>query len=703
MGDSKAKAQTALRHYPTPALLALFYLAVLVVPWVLSCAYAKKYKPPQAFQIEPWSTISENEAATWHRLAHSIEVLHFIAALATVPVMYALIARASVRYSLRTGTKKELNLRQLLALADRHIFRTSVKGKRNGGNSLARIGAFLIALALLLHPLRAILVSTETTLFPKPLPTKALLESTPGSWSAKLVGLTPEYSYLTRRISQSLVVDATRDALVTMHPVDFLSTAWYDPSAGKSKIFAAAVPKDTTTGMFRVHALRMNSSSTCEFLDTSLYPQSCTGDITFETSYNNPNLTVQVCATSTGQKQDSYHYPEPWSRAAGGERRDLEEVLYINVTRPRPRGRLVWWTDSPHYHVRCVGRSSLGFFELGNDLNGNRPSPLLPKLYTSRDKSDFADRYRSSSNFETRDSPFPTAATLANDEYPSWRGSYDIRGPLLTTAQALFGARSFFDMAKRLPQDNHNSTEALVLCELNPVPFVRTIKDMGYCEWDLVHPDHIDTFRRNPNSILYDGGWANWRIEKIIENLGVSEDGSGQHATLVTAMYTAAKKQFEASIAGDNAQLANQVWKADSVSVKRLVISTPAIVVISVLMGIQVAIVLALLWYIYGMPVWTETLDSFAVARIAMEQSHNLTVLKEAGLWEVSLAQKAQLAETDGLVGAVEAYNADDNGKVMNGVPVPAFEILRVGAPHVVTSRMKKIPRAEEGTEMTPV
>lgn len=73
------------------------------------------------------------------------DALNFIAALAALPVIYALLARAAVVFSQRTKRNKTLSVRQLFALADRRFMRSFYRHDKDA-TSLAALGTALIVL-----------------------------------------------------------------------------------------------------------------------------------------------------------------------------------------------------------------------------------------------------------------------------------------------------------------------------------------------------------------------------------------------------------------------------------------------------------------------------------------------------------------------------------------------------------------------------
>jgi hypothetical protein len=140
------------------------------------------------------------------------------------------------------------------------------------------------------------LVNTDTKLFPE---TARSPEYYANGWASTLVGLDPPIEEV-KRVYRRHIVEKTRHAMVNTFPTEWRATAWYDPNLGRAQgggFFATSLPKDSTTGMYRQHALRMHSTSSCDDIQASEYPASCSGKEyrRLEASYDNANLTVKVC------------------------------------------------------------------------------------------------------------------------------------------------------------------------------------------------------------------------------------------------------------------------------------------------------------------------------------------------------------------------------------------------------------------------
>ncbi|KXX74694.1 hypothetical protein MMYC01_207956 [Madurella mycetomatis] len=689
---SKPPKPAALRYRKTPALIAAAYLAVLVAPWILTCVLSSRTIRQSR---DNSGAIRPETAQTLHRVAFLIDVLNFIAALAALPVIYALLARAAVVFSQRTNRGKTLNVRQLFALADRQFLRRGLSGKFGGGTSLALLGAMLLLLTLVLPPIRAILVYTEAKLFPEAYSaTRGSATFYANGWVGIRIGLDPPIHDV-GAVPRRLAVEKTRHALINTFPDEWKATAWYDPDVRydrdtgySGRYFASSVARDTTTGMYRQHALRMNSSSLCDYIDPSEVPVPCPrgerrGSDILDRSYDNANLTVKVCVPATGDR-----YGSIWKQTEN--RQDLTETMYIDVSNTRSR-------RYGNYTLRCIAHTSMGYFELGNSFNGGRFGPLLSSFEfptRSRDPGEFTDEERDA---ETPRSILPQEF-IAGHDYGAEVYDISIRvpGPLAIAAHALFGAESFFDLAQSIT--GPNDTLSQTLCRLSPIPFQRVLAGLRRCE-----PLSTETSSSSLGRFASSYGWANDRVEALVWSI-MQTDGHVD-SLLNTAMYLANKATLDAAVGpgryGFGIRDPNQIWRADGIEVRTPVVSYAALVVISVLLGLQVAGVLALVWYIYSAPTWTGTLDAMAVAAIARQLAEkDEGFLRADGLWDPTEEQLRKMESEDALLGAVEgpwrekptdktlSSGVSEEGVPADDAPAPGY-VLAVGAPGLISRKLK--------------
>jgi hypothetical protein len=162
-------------------------------------------------------------------------------------------------------------------------------------------------------------------------------------------------------------------------------------SVNTSGYFQAAIPSGTTTGVLREHALRMNSSVSCELIPKSQFPTSCPGSNPFTATYAanppiNVSLELSVCAPGN-------QTAVPWTISRN--RQDISEELFINLGLTNTAGEL--GPDGPgNFTLHCTSTTTRGYFELGSYQNNFKYGPLLQEWPDSGTlASEFNDYTRS--------------------------------------------------------------------------------------------------------------------------------------------------------------------------------------------------------------------------------------------------------------------------------------------------------------------
>jgi hypothetical protein len=164
-----------------------------------------------------------------------------------------------------------------------------------------------------------------------------------------------------------------------------LTTQWLDPtnyqvlmlygsddgtgnkSHPDNHFFVTSLPNGTHTGVLREHALRFNSSVTCQNISRSSFPSPCAGLRPLDVSIRRPNLEIRVCAPGEIGKY-------PWSMSRNRE--TIEEELYIDL-QSGPDIYPSLTTPSDNFTMKCTASTTRGYFELGNYMNEFVYGPLL--------------------------------------------------------------------------------------------------------------------------------------------------------------------------------------------------------------------------------------------------------------------------------------------------------------------------------------
>lgn len=396
-------------------MLAIVYLITLIVPWVLMCFLNNR----------PFTTPSYHDqrgrmdARGIERALTFINVFRSISGVIVIPITSLILSHAVVAYSQRHSHEKKLNMRQLFALADRgwvdvKILWGAVKGPSS--SRLLWLGAGLIVLGTVVppttrwlgrltlysggiqQPLQSVLISmapiAATT--SNDLPSQSFREG------AIIVGYDAE-PWAISVISQKLVVEDVASALITISedsdqenlwldtpfvsdedvedrayddPIGQTTLGWYRADWLKehrmrnpgSSFFVTSLANGTTTGVLREHALRLNSSISCERISREEYPSTCPGPRPLSTDIETDRVTLRACAP--GDMGVS-----PWTESRN--RQDIDEELYLDFSFVKMDPGFT--IDVENYTMHCTSSTSRGYFELGNVMNDNRYGPLMDR------------------------------------------------------------------------------------------------------------------------------------------------------------------------------------------------------------------------------------------------------------------------------------------------------------------------------------
>lgn len=287
----------------------------------------------------------------------------------------------------------------------------------------------------------------------------------------------------------------------------------------------------------------------------------------------------------------------------------------------------------------------------------------------------------------------------------------NMSGPLMSSALALFGNDSWAHSVRNLTlgldddtlQSQDKDREALLepLCQLAP-------------------------FRRAGNNAR--SGYDGYRCARslsglhstLYEQLTGWTDSATAEYRLRTAVFLANKAVLTShldDLLPWSIDTGREIYTAPGVTVSKPHISLPALVILSIIVGVQIIGLLWLGWFIYTWPTWTRTLNAIAIARIVAPLDPDLfPPLENIGQTELD-----KLAHTGALVGVhvsgelehgragdaadseIELVEIVDGETVAKGaansvlsVPLAGRRVVRLGLeePGLVAKRGKQGSRA---------
>lgn len=136
---------------------------------------------------------------------------------------------------------------------------------------------------------------------------------------------------------------------------------WANIRLNRLPTFFAAYPFNVTTGTTRYHAMRFNSTVSCNAVSRDLFPSICPGEKPYITSFEvqNVNTSVKVRICVPGKWGSS-----PWTLSRN--RQDIGEQVYIQSS-----------VDKNSSTIHCSSATTRGYFELGNYRTNGAYGQLL--------------------------------------------------------------------------------------------------------------------------------------------------------------------------------------------------------------------------------------------------------------------------------------------------------------------------------------
>ncbi|KAJ7772226.1 hypothetical protein B0H16DRAFT_1685301 [Mycena metata] len=622
-----------LTYRKTSLWLLAVYLPTLIVPWVLICVLDVRPLNAPSYNDQSGS-IPPSGLYTIIIVVGLVRVLNSISGVLVVPVVGAIIAQAAVVFTQRRKPKQELNLVQLFALADRGwgsiptLWRARATG---ASSSFLWAAAWMTAISSLQQPIQSALVSFEGIVVMScadlpmsgrcstDFPVTVAYDAEPGA-----ISLLPH----------NLIVTDVASSIVAVSDLDLQPNLWVDnpyarveqdidafvtqPNRGmffwytngshpKDSYFVSALPNGTTTGVLRQHAIRMNSSTSCEAIPRTSFPTSCAGTGPVETAFSNQFISLRVCVP--GQTGVT-----PWTLSRN--RQDISEELYIDVAFSPTLTNYA----STNFTTKCTSGSSRGYFELGNYFNGFAYGPLLQEWpapdVIARDFNDYLTTL-DGSRPSVEDPPADGLALSLVSSFvadPFGTASFNVSAPLITAASALFGNNSFLNILD--PHNNFTSAQSLnTMCKHGNIPFS--------LPQDLARsPDFMDYCFAS--EIAYDSQSAediNSAVAQVIGLWFFNRFAYPANAEYVLdmSMYFSNRAVLNKAVTVAHVFDERPIYTSSGLELVKPSKTLAATIIVSVLIAMQLVGLAILVRYIYSVPAWTASLDALAMARIGRE------------------------------------------------------------------------------------
>lgn len=625
--------QPVVRYRNTPIWLVSVYLAILILPWVLTCILDERPLTSSTYYDQRGRVDSTQYLSFWGLLSF-INALNSISGILTVPITTTVLAYAAVTYSQKREDGQKLSITQLFALSDRGW--TDVKilwhSRREGRWSrLLWTGALLVVIGAVQQPLQSALVTIEPII-------AMSCGDVPVGGSCGTQAITVGYDaepWAMALIDHRLVIQDVSSTLVTLDNTQSqenlwldnphamgIRTQWEDPSIhswllnyqlddrskplyrSRPSYFVSSLINGTATGVLREHALRLNSSVSCQNVTRSEFPTQCAGLRPLDLKISRQNLNISICVPGEVGKR-------PWTLSRN--RQTIKEEIFIDFQFENPPliGAGLALKD---FTMHCEASTSRGYFELGNIMNDYVYGPLLDEWPDEETIEYDSNDYTASGlrplemdvnedNWERLEFGHPSIDTFGVE-------NMSVSGPLMMAASALFGNTSSLQLLY-----NESSTTA-------PIDILRNMCTRGNLPFSQL--TGIAIFSESPLDPCFDienraldDEHANWEIDGLagsfINKFGFPEDA----VNLVDmSMFVVNRAVLQKTVAGTGPLYVRRIYTSPGTLFAKPKKSLASTIVISIFIAAQAAGLIAAVWYSRTAPTWTATMDSMAVARI---------------------------------------------------------------------------------------
>lgn len=360
---------------------------------------------------------------------------------------------------------------------------------------------------------------------------------------------------------------------------------------------------DFTTGAFPIaqYAPRISSSISYTAITPDEFTKNCRNETDkgwfyakYERDEEYRTVSLEACMPVDLRKS-------PWNVTR--DRQDLEEELYLNILSSTS-------SDTGPTYWKASAKSSLGYFELPSEANGNTQGELLDKDPFEHDKTQLSE------NIGKR------------AENVSYTGELTLsagvnRGPLASVALALFGRWSFVESRMS------NASK-------------------------FVHPrEAADCVYRSPLSSWLDEDRCIYNVDSLDESDVYEQVGD------FLRHFSSSDNKKDLLIGLNNALfMANKLWLGDTAALKRRdvepiikvtydegihthkpKISQVGFIVGSLLLGAHLLGLLALAIYVTVMKPWSKTMGAEVMLKMGMAYSDELASLETKRQWESTVTK----------------------------------------------------------------
>ncbi|KAF2471795.1 uncharacterized protein BDR25DRAFT_285399 [Lindgomyces ingoldianus] len=646
---AREPATTKLKLNAYPLLILCVYMMLALVAWIFTCVASqhpirglKSYTGPSDYRVDELHFFHVNE-----KYIRGTEILRSIVTLLTIPVTSAICSMAAVAYMQAGSLRRDLSLRQLMALADQGWASPRIWMKLvdvRGKLIIMKAGSLPLFIAFTLTLIGSISQIMQETLAT----TKTIKGSVDVPQSIPSLVDIPNIFNLDgyQNYDDGELVYVLRNLIDTATKYDAQPNMWSHegtlPSNGRyidsryshPDVFISEIPANFSTGVYNTPQFvpRMNS--------TTNYTRVLEGDFTSNCRNETDTGGFYAQYTSRGYVEHSLIAcmasdlrNSPWKPTR--DRQDITETLYLNIT----TGSI---SSSNSEFYRATVWTTLGYFELPREANGNQPGPLLAKDPIPKNSKQLRYAANGRTNYHPRDAVSNISTTNLGNETLI---AVTHKGPLLSLTLALFGNGSYIETRLQHPEayietrpafnDQNTRRPFTDLCvALRPFALYQ---DRGcITDWDMISDE---------SSIM--SGW----LFPFTHNMPSFQSAMDAGVFLANRLFLT-----RGVLMDDHKSRNLQVWYEKGVDTIRLEMSHRAMIAGSVFLGLHLFGLLCLAMYVFVMMPWANNLGAEVMLRVGASYVGQLGVAEGAG-WEAvydELPGYIGDARPEGEIGRVE-------------------------------------------------
>lgn len=463
----------------------------------------------------------------------------------------------------------------------------------------------------------------------------------------------------------------------------YSSTEFGAQTAFRAKpFFTSSLTVGTDTGILKALALRMSTSLQCEGITHAEFPFDCN-----ETASLAMNFTNTQFQRAANQSDAPYVAPifsfHIWSSGAKNWTRNndssnsIQEELYMDLQTWQSTEEQEEWNVLTGYTIpgvqdnftfHCIADSHLAYFEPMNEWNGHQVQDMV--------------------DIRAKVVPHFTGPNTRSNTH-GLIYSPAAAGPLATSVRALFGNNTFFNSIINA-HDTRGANLDVCRALRMPLTGLCTMRDgeslmcnpyQSQSESTLpcIRPAHShlpEIFEENTfleyglSNSTSDSGTLAYFLYVWLQRFN---NWNSTMAALTFTNFYSAKAILDPSRAMEldpytafetirsiatNKPLALTIYSSPGLRIQKLHISSSAIVIISLLILLHIAGLLALGVYTSMQPIWTASLDGFALLRMGKGMKDALPLISAADAGDADV-----LDWTEGWIGDEREDEDEDEGE----------------------------------------